>query len=82
MRVSYQHASARIVLDASGVLTGKGHAFGRVVLNVTDGAARGVTVQDVKTGKALLRVDALSIMSAGFLGASARDRATLAGFTR
>lgn len=79
MRVSYGHASARIVLDAPAV----SGFTGRVVLNVTDGQARSITVQDPRTGKAVGRVVGTSaIRDAVLVGASARDRATVQGFTR
>lgn len=78
---SYALASARIVLDATGV-NFDGFSSGRVVLNVTDNVVRGLTVQDPKTGKALKRVKGIDVRRVGLLNPTPRDRATFQAFTR
>lgn len=82
MQVSYSHASARIVLDATGVHTPQGLVSGRVVLNVTNGKVRSLGIYDRSTRKVIQRLDAASVKGNALSFGSKRDQATLDGFSR
>jgi hypothetical protein len=83
MRVSTAVASARIVLDASGVTLPNGkRVTGIVVANATNGSLRGITVQDTDgRHKALVRVKGDDLRNVTLNFSTQRDRATLAAFT-
>ena len=83
MRTSTRHASARIALTAEGVTLPSGqYVPGDVVLNVTNGVLRGVTVQDRKgRGKALARVTPADARNLRLVFPSGNAVATLTAFT-
>lgn len=83
MRVSTAVASARIVLDASGVTLPSGkRVTGIVVANATNGVLRGITVQDVAgRHKALARIQGNDLRNVSLNFSTRRDAATLAAFT-
>lgn len=80
--MSYSLASARIVLDASGVHTDAGLVSGQVVLNVTNGEVRSVGVYSRSTRKVVTRLKAAQVKGDLLSFPSKRDRATLDAFVR
>lgn len=81
--VSYSHASARIVLDATGVYTPSGLLIsGEVVVNATNGEVRSVGVYSKRTRKALARFEPKDLKSDRLSFGSSRDRAILDAFVR
>lgn len=80
--MSYSLASARIVLDATGVHTPTGLITGQVVVNVTNGEVRSVGVYSRTTRKVVTRLKAREVKGDFLSFPSKRDRATLDAFTR
>lgn len=80
--LSYSHASARIVLDASGVYTPSGLVTGTVVANATNGALRSVGIYSPTTRKVITRLKPSDVKGDLLSFGTRRDRATLDAFTR
>jgi len=80
--MSYSLASARIVLDASGVHLPTGIVSGQVVVNVTNGEVRSIGVYSRSTRKTVLRLKASEVKGDTLAFATKRDRATLDAFVR
>jgi hypothetical protein len=80
--MSYSLASARIVLDASGVHTATGLVSGQVVVNVTNGEVRSVGVYNRSTRKVVTRLKATEVKGDALSFPSRKDRAILDAFVR
>ncbi len=80
--MSYSLASARIVLDASGIHTATGTVTGQVVVNVTNGEVRSVGVYSTSTRKVVKRFAPSEVKGDSLAFGTKRDRAIVDGFVR